>query len=232
MSLHPFLRSPRYCRPDESVNRHCPYGWEGKAEEDEGEPGDRPEAHADDVPRGEVRPVRALLTPSMAPLRSQPTPDTHRHTNERTAGAKEKHLKNTLYKSSWGLFLATAIGLPGIAEAESTLSPVVVTAGRIAEDPARISADVSVIDRAAIERSQQQTAADLLRSVPGVDVAATGGPGKTTSVFLRGANSGQTLVLIDGIRVGSATLGQFDWAHLSTSDIERIEIARGAQSSL
>jgi len=102
----------------------------------------------------------------------------------------------------------------------------------VAEDPARVSADVTVINHADLVRSQKMTVADVLRSQPGLDVAASGGPGKATSVFLRGANAGQTLVLIDGVRVSSATLGQFDWGNLSTADIERIEIARGPQSSL
>jgi len=116
--------------------------------------------------------------------------------------------------------------------ADEDLSPLVVTAGRIAEDPARVSSDTTVITRKEIVQSQTTLVADLLRSQAGIDVSSSGGAGKTTSVFLRGANSGQTLVLIDGVRVGSATLGSFDWANLSTADIERIEIVRGAQSSL
>ena len=112
------------------------------------------------------------------------------------------------------------------------LSPLVVTAGRIAENPANISADTTVISREDIETSQANTVADILRTQTGIDVASNGGLGKSTSVFLRGGNSGHTLVLIDGVRVGSVTLGSFDWANLSTADIERIEIVRGAQSSL
>jgi len=112
------------------------------------------------------------------------------------------------------------------------LSPLVVTAGRIAENPANVSADTTVISREDIKTSQATTVADILRTQAGIDVASNGGLGKSTSVFLRGGNSGHTLVLIDGVRVGSVTLGSFDWANLSTADIERIEIVRGAQSSL
>jgi len=116
--------------------------------------------------------------------------------------------------------------------ADEVLSPLVVTAGRLAEDISSVSSDVTVINHQQIERSQALSAADVLRGQTGVHVAASGGPGKTTSVYLRGANPGQALVLIDGVRVGSSTTGSFDWAHLSTMDIERIEIVRGPQSTL
>jgi len=138
--------------------------------------------------------------------------------------------KNKKHIAWCGIILAQCMVLT--AHAEDELSPLVVTAGRIAEDPARVSSDTTVISREDIIRSQTTSVADILRVQTGVDVAATGGPGKATSVFLRGGNSGHTLVLIDGVRVGSATLGSFDWGNLSTADIERIEIVRGAQSSL
>ncbi|HIP07234.1 MAG TPA: TonB-dependent receptor [Mariprofundaceae bacterium] len=112
------------------------------------------------------------------------------------------------------------------------LDALVVTAGRIAENPANVSAATTVISSDDIEASQATTVVDILRTQVGIDVANSGGLGKTTSVFLRGGSSGQTLVLIDGVRVGSATTGSFNWANLSTADIERIEIVRGAQSSL
>ncbi len=115
---------------------------------------------------------------------------------------------------------------------QATLPTLFVTADRVANDAAQISADTTVIGREEIEQSQKSSVADLLRDQAGIHVAATGGPGKATSVFIRGANSGQTLVLIDGVRVGSVTLGSFDWANLSTADVERIEIVRGPQSSL
>jgi len=118
------------------------------------------------------------------------------------------------------------------AQAAETLPSLVVTADRLAQDQASVSADVTVITQQDIEQSQATNVANLLRSQAGLDVGASGGPGKSTSVFIRGASSKQTLVLIDGVRVGSATLGAFDWGNLSTAGIERIEIVRGAQSSL
>jgi len=140
---------------------------------------------------------------------------------------KTKHIK---YIAWFGVALSQMAGLH--AYAEESLSPLVVTAGRVAEDPARVSSDITVITREEITQSQATSVGDLLRAQSGIDVAAAGGPGKATSVFIRGGNSGHTLVLIDGVRVGSATLGSFNWGNLSTADVERVEIVRGAQSSL
>jgi len=116
------------------------------------------------------------------------------------------------------------------AQAIEILPELVITAERIAQDQASISADVTIIDQAI--QSQATSVVELLRSQAGISVVSTGGPGKATSVLLRGGSSGHTLVLIDGVRVGSATVGSFDWGNLSTADIERIEIVRGPQSSL
>ncbi len=91
---------------------------------------------------------------------------------------------------------------------------------------------VTVITRDEIERRAEVTVLELLRRVPGLEVVQTGGPGGFTSVFLRGANSAHTLVLLDGVRVNSPSGGAFDWADLTTDGIERIEVLRGAQSAL
>ncbi|MFC1626270.1 TonB-dependent receptor domain-containing protein [Pseudomonadota bacterium] len=117
-------------------------------------------------------------------------------------------------------------------QAEELLSPLLVTAGRVAEDAGRVSADVTVVDKDRIEQSQAQNVVELLRSEAGINVVGSGGPGKASSLFLRGADGGQTLVLIDGVRVGAATTGSFDWGSLSTLNIDRIEIVRGPQSTL
>ena len=130
------------------------------------------------------------------------------------------------------LVMLTSLALLPTAQAANTMAPVVVTAQRMATNPGNASADVTVISRQEIEASQASNVAELLRSQAGLDVASSGGPGGNTSVFIRGGNSGHTLVLLDGMRVGSATVGSFDWGNFSTSDIERIEIVRGPQSSL
>jgi vitamin B12 transporter len=71
-----------------------------------------------------------------------------------------------------------------------------------------------------------------LRKVPGLDVVQTGSRGTNTAIFIRGSESDHVLVLIDGVEVNSATLGAFDFAHLTTENIERIEILRGAGGTL
>ncbi|MEO7073451.1 MAG: TonB-dependent receptor plug domain-containing protein, partial [Rhodanobacter sp.] len=84
------------------------------------------------------------------------------------------------------------------------LSPLVVTATRTAITADAALASVSVITRADIERLQPLSVPDLLTGLPGVSFANAGGYGQQTSLFLRGTNSAHTLVLIDGVRIGSA----------------------------
>ncbi|NEL42466.1 MAG: TonB-dependent receptor plug domain-containing protein, partial [Xanthomonas perforans] len=85
-------------------------------------------------------------------------------------------------------------------------------------------APVTVIDRAQIERRQVNSLQDLLRGEAGVALANNGGPGKPTSLFLRGTESDQVVVLIDGVRIGSATSGGAALQDLPIEQIERIEI--------
>ena len=73
---------------------------------------------------------------------------------------------------------------------------------------------------------------DILRLQTGVNISRSGGAGSQTSVFLRGSESRHALVLLDGVRVASATIGSFDWSSISVDNIERIEIVRGARTSL
>jgi vitamin B12 transporter len=109
---------------------------------------------------------------------------------------------------------------------------VVVTATLSPERAPAVAASVTVITREEIEKSGKSDVLELLREVPGVDVVQSGGPGKVASVFLRGADSTQTLVLIDGVRVNSPYFSGYDFSSLSTSGVERIEIARGPFSAL
>lgn len=130
------------------------------------------------------------------------------------------------------LLMAAGSAAPSPLLAGETLPTVVVTAGRIAEDPARVSADITIIDEEEIKKAQATTVVELLHRQAGINTSSTGGPGKSTSLYMRGGNSGHVLVLIDGVRVGAASTGAFDWGLMSPEDIERIEIVRGPQSSL
>jgi vitamin B12 transporter len=96
----------------------------------------------------------------------------------------------------------------------------------------RVVADVVVIDRDRIRASSADSIEDLLRREGGMQMSRNGGPGQSAGLFIRGSSSSSTLVLIDGVRVGSATLGQTDLAAVSLGQVERIEIMRGPGSSL
>lgn len=127
--------------------------------------------------------------------------------------------------------LAAGFPLPLLAQPSDTQT-VIVTATRTAQTADETLASVTVITREDIERQQAQSVQDLLRGVPGLSLANNGGPGKTTSVFLRGTESDHVLVLIDGVKVGSATLGTAAFQDFPIEQIERIEIVRGPRSSL
>lgn len=115
----------------------------------------------------------------------------------------------------------------------ASLDPVMVTATRQPMRTSELLSDVSVIEGEELAKAGQSTLGDLLGRQPGVEFYASGSNGATGSVLMRGSSSGHTLVLIDGIRVGSATLGQMSsWSRIPVSQIERIEILRGPASSL
>lgn len=112
------------------------------------------------------------------------------------------------------------------------LDSQVVTATRTNQSIAANLAAVTVIDRADIERLQATDALDLLRRTPSVSIVNNGGPGKSSSIGIRGTNSDHVLVLIDGVRIGSVTSGNAALQNLPMEQIERIEIVRGPRSSL
>src|SRR3989454_874133 len=114
------------------------------------------------------------------------------------------------------------------AEAE----PVVVSATRFDIPLDQSPASVSVIDSQDIENRQIERVADALREVPGLAVVQTGTPGQLTSVFMRGLPSQDMQVLLDGIPINQGLAGQFDFANLTTDNVDRIEIVRGPQSTI
>ncbi|HEX9206720.1 MAG TPA: TonB-dependent receptor [Steroidobacteraceae bacterium] len=129
-------------------------------------------------------------------------------------------------------FTVIAAASAAAAPASEPLPTVVVTATRIETSLTEVLAPVIVIDRATIERSAANDAADLLRFHAGLDVARNGGPGQSTAVFIRGAESNHTLVLIDGVRVNPGTIGLPALQDIPPDMIERIEVVKGPRSAL
>ena len=118
------------------------------------------------------------------------------------------------------------------ASAEDERLTILITASRFAETVDEALAPVTVITRREIEEKQAETVEEVLRAVPGVVFGNSGGVGKQTSLFLRGAESNHVLVLIDGVKVGNATAGTTPFEHLPIDQIEKIEVVRGPRSSL
>jgi len=137
-------------------------------------------------------------------------------------------------------FADVVVTMPGVSAAASrdlTLhvgrvsDQLVVTAARSPQDRARLATSVTVVDAADIARAGAASLADALRAVPGLHVESTGREGALTSLFARGGESDHNLVLVDGVRVNQSG-GSFDFSRISAAEIERVEVVRGAQSSL
>jgi vitamin B12 transporter len=109
---------------------------------------------------------------------------------------------------------------------------VVVSAEAAPEQTWSLGTAATVIDADEISRTKATTVLEYLRTVPGLDVVQSGGPGTVTSLFLRGTSSTQTLVLVDGVPLNSPYFGGTDISALSTANVERIEVVRGPFSAL
>lgn len=114
------------------------------------------------------------------------------------------------------------------------LSEIVVTANKYPTPLSDLANSITVITRKQLEFQQNKTVVDVLRTVPGLSVTQQGGPGKLTSIFMRGANSNHVLVLYDGVELNNPASPNngFDFSWLQVSDLDRIEIIRGPQSTL
>jgi vitamin B12 transporter len=110
--------------------------------------------------------------------------------------------------------------------------PVIVSATRFDIPLDQSPASVSVISSEDLEQKQIERVSDALREVPGLSVIQTGVAGQLTSVFTRGLRSEHTQVLIDGVPINQGLQGAFNFADLTTDDIDRIEVVRGPQSTL
>ena len=118
------------------------------------------------------------------------------------------------------------------ALAQDELEETVITATRTPVPIDSVGAPVIVITRADIERSLASDVSELLQSQAGLEIARNGGPGQTTSLFLRGTDSNHTVVLIDGVRINPGTIGGAALQNIAPESLERIEIVKGPRSTL
>ena len=122
--------------------------------------------------------------------------------------------------------------LPAAEPPEPILPPVFVTSTRTEIPLEQVTTSASVITPKDIQAQEAETVLEVLRRVPGLDVVQSGSRGTTASVLIRGSEADHVLVLIDGVEVNSTTEGDFNFAHLTTENIERIEILRGSGGTL
>lgn len=136
------------------------------------------------------------------------------------------------------LGVATVCGclfLPALPVAAQTLvasSTIVVTGARLPQPVSDSPLDLRVIDRAQIDRAGAASLAELLQRLGGVELTATGGAGQPSGLFLRGSNTSHVLLLVDGVRVNSATSGTNAVEHLTLDQIDRVEVLLGPASGL
>ena len=133
--------------------------------------------------------------------------------------------------------MAAAATLPatGARADDAQLQPeptVIVTATRVPTPVDEVLAPVVLIDRDTIERSNATDTAELLRFHAGFDLGRNGGPGQPTALFIRGAESNHTLVLVDGLRINPGTIGLPALQNISPDMVERIEVVKGPRSAV
>ncbi len=130
--------------------------------------------------------------------------------------------------------LGLAALLPATALAEENLGTLTISANRTPTEVTSSGSAVTVITAEEVEKKQAATALDVIRDVPGVSLATSGGSGKTTYLSMRGIPSKGILILIDGVNVADAAATQaiYDLTNLPADDIERVEVLRGNQSTL
>ncbi|WP_339803301.1 TonB-dependent receptor plug domain-containing protein, partial [uncultured Marinobacter sp.] len=124
------------------------------------------------------------------------------------------------------------IAIAQTSPSQNALDPIVVTATLGPETVGESLSSVTVIRQDDIARQKPAEFRDLLRGQPGVNVVSDGSYGKTTSLFLRGAGSSGPVLLLDGIRLRSATAGIPPWQFVPPDLLSRVEVVRGAKSSL
>ncbi|MBM4215220.1 MAG: TonB-dependent receptor [Gammaproteobacteria bacterium] len=152
-----------------------------------------------------------------------------------SVGAREGVSMSAHFSARMALFLVLAgcsVFALQAADGRSSTDSYVITATRTLQKLEDTLSSVTIIDREDIERSQARTLDELLAGVEGVAVARQGGIGQPTSVYVRGGESDHVLWIIDGVRIGSVTTGIPALQDLPLDSVERVEIVRGARSSL
>ena len=119
-----------------------------------------------------------------------------------------------------------------VAGVDEYTEVIMVTATRTETPVSQLPDSVSIISREQIDQHKATTIFEALRSVPGLNIRKSGSIGRQSEMTIRGSSTSQVLVMIDGVQVNSATTGTFNFANLTTDNIERIEVVRGAQSTL
>ncbi len=130
------------------------------------------------------------------------------------------------------LSLAALAACSSFAQTAEALDPVVVTATRVEIPLSDVLASVDVLTRRDIDRLQPSSLAELLQYLPGVEFGRNGGPGTVTSFFLRGHNSANVVILVDGVRTPVDGIGALSAVDVPLSTIERVEVLRGDASAL
>ncbi|SNR60386.1 vitamin B12 transporter [Methylobacillus rhizosphaerae] len=133
--------------------------------------------------------------------------------------------------ASGSLALSFIVSSPAMS-ADITMDDTIVTASRTEQKASEVLGDVSIITEEQIQKAGQSSLLELLSLQPGIEITSNGGTGKNADIFMRGANATHTLVLVDGVRINSATTGTTAIQHIPLSQIERVEILRGPASSL
>jgi vitamin B12 transporter len=128
--------------------------------------------------------------------------------------------------------LAIAPAATAWSQEQAAPGLVIVTASRVPEPEDQAFFSTTVLTRADIEASQALSVQELLAGLAGINIDNAGGLGQQSSVFIRGTDSDHTLLLIDGVRVGSATLGSAPWQIIPPEQIDHIEVVRGPLSTL
>jgi vitamin B12 transporter len=140
-------------------------------------------------------------------------------------------LSISCFSTAWAQSALT-VPAPAAPQANDPLNEIVVTATRVPEPVDTALEPIFIIDRAELADSLAVDVGDVLRYQPGLDIARVGGPGQPESLFIRGANSDQSIIMIDGVRINAGTIGGAALQNLDPQLFERIEIVEGPRSAI